>query len=477
MSSPSMSEKHLDLRYLRLKTTNLKDEQSGTISQDGLLTPLSANYENRRPSITSCSWSFLSQTSSRRSQSSSIGSISQDSLIPPSHGVGRDGLLIAPEMSHIPNNREKHFLDGPLQSTYGSPALEMASSKSYWIPSLQHAQVPMKQPQSGADAIVSVSADLPMSFSVDLEQKVEQVSVNLSDYSKPWTGSTIMQDMPACVGFGNGTYNQSSPLHGIPSQFSNQESWGMLTSDMGIDVATIIPTQTMVEVTPALCDDRTEMDISSPEDPTLWDNSSFQDVKTEGDLPDIDMQQSIDFSTHSPCSTYTPMNFPSRESNRAGKKPKRTCSKRKSLPSYSEGGDVELRDKLGLKCSVELSQSSKKHRCHECNSKFQRIEHLRRHLDIHKMNGPSHRCPDPECGREFKSRADNLREHFKTHLRQTSTRRNLPRAFDEFYDFIRNSHEIPYDQGEKYIAKLENWRAQGGHLKSDNGSGGRSRMG
>src|ERR1700761_2213201 len=159
MSSPSMSEKHLDLRYLRLKTTNLKDEQSGTISQDGLLTPLSANYENRRPSITSCSWSFLSQTSSRRSQSSSIGSISQDSLIPPSHGVGRDGLLIAPEMSHIPNNREKPFLDGPLQSTYGSPALEMASSKSYWIPSLQHAQVPMKQPQSGADAIVSVSAD------------------------------------------------------------------------------------------------------------------------------------------------------------------------------------------------------------------------------------------------------------------------------------------------------------------------------
>jgi hypothetical protein len=108
--------------------------------------------------------------------------------------------------------------------------------------------------------------------------------------------------------------------------------------------------------------------------------------------------------------------------------------------------------------------------CNGCDRKFARKEHLHRHEQAHNPDAIYHDCPDPMCTKKFRSRADNLREHFKTHLRRTpSSRTKLPRSFEEFYLFIRRAY--PQDEAEKEVARLEAWKEDGGHLKSETTGG------
>jgi hypothetical protein len=94
-----------------------------------------------------------------------------------------------------------------------------------------------------------------------------------------------------------------------------------------------------------------------------------------------------------------------------------------------------------------------------CRQKFRRQEHLKRHRDIHASGGNNWACPDPDCTKTFKNRTDNLLEHFKTHLRESCTR-NMPRTFNQFYEFIRAEYGA---DGETYVKKLQNWEENGGH--------------
>ncbi|ORZ19342.1 hypothetical protein BCR42DRAFT_295903, partial [Absidia repens] len=59
----------------------------------------------------------------------------------------------------------------------------------------------------------------------------------------------------------------------------------------------------------------------------------------------------------------------------------------------------------------------KQHVCthHQCQRRFKRLEHLKRHMRIHTMERPFH-CNFPGCQKAF-SRSDNLTQHSKTHLR------------------------------------------------------------
>jgi hypothetical protein len=86
---------------------------------------------------------------------------------------------------------------------------------------------------------------------------------------------------------------------------------------------------------------------------------------------------------------------------------------------------------------------------------------------IHKPKdeSPINKCPDPDCQKDFKARADNMRAHFETHLKLSSSRRNRFRTFGEFYGFIRNDPEISPETADRYIQKLEDWKRKGGHLK------------
>ncbi|CAK9440983.1 uncharacterized protein LODBEIA_P48520 [Lodderomyces beijingensis] len=53
----------------------------------------------------------------------------------------------------------------------------------------------------------------------------------------------------------------------------------------------------------------------------------------------------------------------------------------------------------------------KKHKCPICDSRFQRPEHVKRHLKSHSSEKPYH-CEEPDCGKQF-NRKDNLKAHLK----------------------------------------------------------------
>ncbi|EGW30808.1 uncharacterized protein SPAPADRAFT_62673 [Spathaspora passalidarum NRRL Y-27907] len=53
----------------------------------------------------------------------------------------------------------------------------------------------------------------------------------------------------------------------------------------------------------------------------------------------------------------------------------------------------------------------KKHKCPICESRFQRPEHVKRHMKSHSSEKPF-QCEEPDCGKRF-NRKDNLKAHLK----------------------------------------------------------------
>ncbi|KAI7880622.1 hypothetical protein K492DRAFT_111613, partial [Lichtheimia hyalospora FSU 10163] len=51
----------------------------------------------------------------------------------------------------------------------------------------------------------------------------------------------------------------------------------------------------------------------------------------------------------------------------------------------------------------------------QCQRRFKRLEHLKRHMRIHTLERPFS-CTFPNCHKTF-SRSDNLSQHMKTHQR------------------------------------------------------------
>ncbi|CAN3366063.1 hypothetical protein DICA4_E30218 [Diutina catenulata] len=59
----------------------------------------------------------------------------------------------------------------------------------------------------------------------------------------------------------------------------------------------------------------------------------------------------------------------------------------------------------------EQVDPKKKHKCPICDSRFQRPEHVKRHLKSHSSEKPF-QCEEPNCGKRF-NRKDNLKAHLK----------------------------------------------------------------
>lgn len=61
--------------------------------------------------------------------------------------------------------------------------------------------------------------------------------------------------------------------------------------------------------------------------------------------------------------------------------------------------------------SADTYDPKKKHKCPLCLARFQRPEHVKRHLKSHSSEKPF-QCDEPDCGRRF-NRKDNLKAHLK----------------------------------------------------------------
>jgi uncharacterized Zn-finger protein len=73
--------------------------------------------------------------------------------------------------------------------------------------------------------------------------------------------------------------------------------------------------------------------------------------------------------------------------------------------------------------SSSSNNQQKSHICPvpQCQRRFKRLEHLKRHMRIHTMERPF-ACSFPNCHKTF-SRSDNLSQHMKTHQRGEDRRK------------------------------------------------------
>ncbi|KAI8147684.1 hypothetical protein BJV82DRAFT_552611 [Fennellomyces sp. T-0311] len=77
----------------------------------------------------------------------------------------------------------------------------------------------------------------------------------------------------------------------------------------------------------------------------------------------------------------------------------------------------------GTNQQQQQQQQQKSHVCPimQCQRRFKRLEHLKRHMRIHTLERPF-ACTYPGCHKTF-SRSDNLSQHMKTHQRHEERRR------------------------------------------------------
>ena len=91
------------------------------------------------------------------------------------------------------------------------------------------------------------------------------------------------------------------------------------------------------------------------------------------------------------------------------------ATSKKSGPSNILG-DNKLQNSTAVQTKIETKTDTpidpkKKHPCPLCDSRFQRPEHVKRHLKSHSKEKP-YECDEPDCGKRF-NRKDNLKAHLK----------------------------------------------------------------
>ncbi|KAF2485620.1 hypothetical protein BDY17DRAFT_322450 [Neohortaea acidophila] len=94
----------------------------------------------------------------------------------------------------------------------------------------------------------------------------------------------------------------------------------------------------------------------------------------------------------------------------------------------------------------------------ECSSRFQRAEHLKRHVGSHSLFR-AYRCPLPDCTWGI-GRSDNACDHFKTHLKpKTKGKRNLTVEWHVLHQAILEKFDEAHS--EKLITNLSRWIERG----------------
>ncbi|KAI8083204.1 uncharacterized protein B0P05DRAFT_536470 [Gilbertella persicaria] len=119
---------------------------------------------------------------------------------------------------------------------------------------------------------------------------------------------------------------------------------------------------------------------------------------------------------------------------------------------------------------IKVEEDKKPHACTHpnCDKRFRRLEHLKRHTRIHTQEQPF-KCNFPGCLKAF-SRSDNLAQHKKTHERRESRYGNNSSPIESFIhqeqftlvDLIRDNNTDTnnsfHDKQQQQQNSLMNWQ-------------------
>lgn len=105
-----------------------------------------------------------------------------------------------------------------------------------------------------------------------------------------------------------------------------------------------------------------------------------------------------------------------------------------------------------------IKKKKEKHSCDlpGCESSFEKVEHLKRHKEIHTGNKPYPCVWKEQCNRSF-GRQDNKRDHYKTHLNVADHGKNKRLTFNELFSLLDEREEDP-DEADKTKSMLQKWR-------------------
>ena len=126
--------------------------------------------------------------------------------------------------------------------------------------------------------------------------------------------------------------------------------------------------------------------------------------------------------------------------------------------------DVDFEEGRAVVITSEESYTQKPHHClyHDrngepCGRRFERSEHLKRHMGSHTDERP-YFCQLPDCKKRIQ-RPDNAGDHFKTHLKPGKGKRNPTCSWPELRALLREKYDAK--RGNKLINNLERFIASG----------------
>jgi hypothetical protein len=490
ISSTPPTKKQAASAYLRVKT-EFESEFDSPISPDRLLTPVSAHSTHRRDSYDD--WNYT-QSSGSGSHPSSVSSFpSLEPATPPYHGHHSSHLLDMNPYANR-NGAEKSNLGSIFSSPLHTPGVSNDAFHFAVTPAADWHGLSYRDNNPSTsislnyavNGLPSVSSSFSSTMDDRMLPSIAEPHKSLVIYPVPWSNHSHQLMDPISMAsdkFRSSTYPTHSFTHVDADSFhqnmAEAEPWSLSSNDIGLGTSTVMPSQTLMGGNSHMIDHSVpELAFSSPRAEHPRDTASFDSSPYEDDQFGDMMYHEEEYSDQSGSLYSSPTYFETSTGGKSVKKQKRGNAAAKRRSKGSNLGTT-YKGRV-IKVPMEKSTASKRYACNwpgtdgrVCGKKFQRVEHLKRHRQTHDGD-QYYFCPDPECkkiGRAFRCRNDNLREHFKTHLRETTTKRNSSRTFEEIYNFIRS--DFPAEDAEKYISKLEKWREERGHLKSDNGTASR----
>ena len=389
----------------------------GNSPQGASLSPLSSSFGAPSLSSVSSVWSIFSPASSEGSHASSVSSFYSPQTLPTTppnqNQISIQEFQIGGSESNgsaTTSAKDCEFRDSsitqfdPHGHDYGHLAAWDIGPKSEWeYQPRPRAALFMDFQQYPSNEMMPAAVEFTSAMNANLVHHSAGLASEAAEYSAGCHSATLVQNdhlednysetIPSSsLDSGSGTYMAGIPWYDPPSN------------------STIVPTQTIKEYPDIYT--QAEQYLRPPKQALAnsHERVSFDIIKREMDVSDLELDTPVIIS-NSPSQPQYRRTITKNKTNGRGIRKKRH-------PSGSlNDTKAQFLLRNGTVLTMDKPTAGKRHACpyllpgpngKYCDKKFQRSEHLKRHLLIH-IGTDFHACPDPACSLRILSRADNMR--------------------------------------------------------------------